>query len=296
MAKLGNIDFQQWLDSRRAKASVGEEGGDLAYAYVSDRRTRAVFERLKPVEIAVEAVVRIFNQVGRNQLLGTCVKVGPRQFSRVDRLARECADTLGIAPPTVYITNSPVLNAGTYGTADDAFIIVHSALVDHVQDEELRSVLGHECGHIHNRHVVYLTALHFLTRTVGMIAGPFVLPAVTALRAWSRRAEITCDRASMLCVRDVRITTRAIAKLALGSQKLYEQLDLEVFLEQYEEGQQGVGKLSELFTSHPWIPKRVLAMQVFEKSKLYRTRAGLGDDGISMNEVDEQVHKIVKVM
>ena len=30
-------------------------------------------------------------------------------------------------------------------------------------DEELRFVIGHECGHIHNDHAVYVTALHYLT-------------------------------------------------------------------------------------------------------------------------------------
>ena len=52
------------------------------------------------------------------------------------------------------------MNAMTFGTNDDAFILVHSALVDHFDDEELLSVIGHECGHIHNDHVVYLTTLH----------------------------------------------------------------------------------------------------------------------------------------
>ena len=57
-----------------------------------------------------------------------------------------------------------MLNAGTYGTNEESFIVVHSALVDAYTDEELRFVIGHECGHIHNSHVVYLTTLHFLTR------------------------------------------------------------------------------------------------------------------------------------
>ena len=38
-----------------------------------------------------------------------------------------------------------------------------------------------------------------------------------ALLAWSRRAEITCDRAGMLCARDSVTAERAITKLALGS-------------------------------------------------------------------------------
>ena len=78
--------------------------------------------------------------------------------------------------------------------------MVHSALVDHYSDEELLTVIGHECGHIHNSHVVYLTALHYLTHMAGAVRRvDRCSRRRVALLAWSRRAEITCDRAGMLC-------------------------------------------------------------------------------------------------
>jgi len=296
MARIGQLEFESWVAERKGTRAVGEDGGEHAYAYASDRQTRAAFERARPVQLAVEAVVRMFKAFGKNELLGQAVKVGPQQFPRVHGLVIECAQSLGIAPPTVYIMNSPVINAGTFGTNDDSFMLIHSALIDHMSDEELRSVIGHECGHIHNSHVVYLTALYFLTQMAGAFVAWIVTPAVVALRAWSRRAEITCDRAALLCCRNPDTVTRALAKLALGSHKLYDQLNLEAFLEQHEESRQGVGRFSELLASHPWLPKRVLALRVFEQSKLFRNRAGLGDDGLSMKQVDERVLEIVKVV
>ncbi len=157
---------------------------------------------MKPVELAVNSTVRMFKNVWRGQLLGSAVKVGDRQFPRIQTIARECAETLHIATPQVYIVSSPSLNAATYGTNEESFIMVHSALVDHYTDDELRMVIGHECGHIHNSHVVYLTTLHYLTRMAGVFVRWAVEPALMALRAWSRRAEITCDRAGMLCSKD----------------------------------------------------------------------------------------------
>jgi len=130
----------------------------------------------------------------------------------------------------------------------------------------------------------------------GLFLSWIVTPATIALRAWSRRAEVTSDRAALLCVRDTAVVTRSLAKLALGSQKLYDQLDLEVFLEQHEESREGPGRYSELFASHPWLPKRILALRAFEKSMVFRKRAGLGDDGLSMKEVDDKVEDIVKVV
>jgi len=245
---------------------------------------------------AVEAVVRTFEPVGKTKLLGGSVRVGPKQLPRVHNIVESCALTLGITTPTTYIVNNPVINASTFGTNDSAVIMIHSGLVDHLSDDELAAVIGHECGHIHNNHVTYLTALHMLTFAAGFIVQWIDIPARLFLNAWSRRAEISADRASMLCVRQADVCQRSVTKLALGSLKLYEDLNHDAFLEQYEELRQRIGRLGEVFNDHPWLPKRVLAMRVFEKSRLYRQRAGLGKGGLSMDDVDEQVHKIVKVL
>ena len=297
MALTPSLDFQAFVERKRNErittGGLAESTGH-EYAYISDKQTRAAFERAKPVEMAVSATVRMWKQVLRNQLLGSAVKVSDRQFPRIQRITQRCADTLHIATPQVYIMNSPTLNAATYGTNDEAFIMVHSALVDHYSDEELLTVIGHECGHIHNSHVVYLTALHVLKNVAGVLVKWALQPAEVALLAWSRRAEITCDRAGMLCSKSGDVSGRALTKLALGSRKLYEEFNLEAFLEQYDEGKEGIGKYMEAFASHPYLPKRVLAMRVFGESALYRKAAGLGDSGLSMQEVDDRVRALLK--
>ncbi len=298
MATVGELDFRSYVDSKKAKHATESEGRDdaHAYAYVSDRNTRNAFKKGRAVEYAVSHAVRLFRTVGKNELLGSTVKVGPEQFPRVYELGVKCAETLGIETPTIYIKNNPYLNAMTYGTNDDAFILVHSALVDHFTDEELLSVIGHECGHIHNDHVVYLTTLHLLKMMAQRFFPWMVAPAMYALTAWSRRAEVTCDRAGLLCCRDLSVSTTALAKLALGSTKLYDELNLEAFVEQYDEGQDGVGKFTEITASHPWVPKRIKALRKFAESQLYREHVGQGSDGKSMEDIDEEVHGIIKVM
>jgi Zn-dependent protease with chaperone function len=294
MAQAPELDFNAYVARKKGERAGGSEGGGHDYAYISDRQTRAAFERMKPVELAVASTVRMFKAVWKNQLLGNAVKVSDRQFPRIQALVKQCADTLHIAQPTIYIVNNPVLNAATYGTNEESFILVHSALIDHYSDEELLTVLGHECGHIHNSHVVYLTALHYLTRMAGVFVRWAVEPALVALRAWSRRAEITCDRAGMLCGKSEIVAQRSLTKLALGSRKLYEEFNLEAFLEQYDEGKDGMGKYMEVFATHPWLPKRVLSMRVFAESELYRKAAGTGEGGLTMTEVDNRVRALLK--
>jgi Zn-dependent protease with chaperone function len=301
MAQVGQLDFKRFIETRHGplpgpQDETVEEDRTHAYAYASDRATRVAFTRMKPVELAVTAAVRLFKAVGKNQLLGNAVRVGPKQFPRVHALVQKCADTLGITPPTLYITNSPVMNAMTFGTNDDSFIIVHSALIDYFTDEELLSVIGHEAGHIHNSHVVYLTALFYLKHMASIFLKWIVVPAEFALSSWMRRAEITCDRAGLLCCKDVEVSRRALAKLALGSTKLHNELNIEAFAEQYEEGKDGVGRYAEMTASHPWIAKRLKALQIFGESELYRQNSGLGQGGLTMEQVDEKVADVIKVV
>jgi len=296
MARVGALDFSGFVEHRQHLPGTRETGGAYAYAYVSDKQTRSAFDRVKPVQYAVNAAVRLFKAFGKRDLCGHAVRVGPKQFPKIHALTKHCADTLGIETPALYIANNPFVNAMTLGTPDDSFIIVHSALIDHMSEDELLSVIGHECGHVHNEHVVYLTAFFYLTRIAATWGEVFVRSAMLALSAWRRRAEITCDRAGLLCVKDLEVSNRALAKLALGSQKLYEEFNVEAFLEQYEEAKDGVGKYAELTASHPWLPKRLIALKTFADSDLYKKHIGLSEPGLTMEQVDEKVHEIIKVL
>jgi Zn-dependent protease with chaperone function len=294
MAEAPRLDFEGFVNRKRSeRAGGGVETTGHEYTYSFDRQSRIAFESTKPVALAVEASVRLFKQIGKHQLLGHAVKVSERQFPRIYRITKQAADTLQIAMPQVFVVNSPVFNAGTLGTNDDSFIMVHSALVDQYSDDELLTVIGHECGHIHNSHVAYLTALHYLTYMAGIVLPWVIQPALVALRTWSRRAEITCDRAGMLVARNQVAAERAITKLAVGSRALYEEFNVDAFLEQNEESSQGIGRYMEVFATHPWLPKRVLAMRVFGDSALYRKTSG-AEGGLAMSDVDSRVASLLK--
>ena len=294
MAQVPNIDFSSFISGKRSTHAGGGDGFD--YAYISDRNTRAAFQKMAPVEYAVAATVRMWKAFGKNQLLGHTVQVTERQFPRIHALNVQCAQALNIPTPQLFVGQNPNLNAGTYGTNDDAFILVNGSLIDHFNDQEILDVLGHECGHIQNNHVVYMTTLYMLTHVLNaFLMGWFTYPARIALAAWSRRAEITCDRAGLLVVKDLKVSMKGLVKLALGSQKLYEELDLEAYLQQFEDGKSGPGRIMELFASHPYVPKRVQSLRVFSETALYRKAIGL-EGGITMEECDNRVHDIIKVV
>jgi len=195
MAQAPRLDFDSYVARKKAeRAGGGADTTGHEYTYTFDRQSRVAFENTKPVAMAVEASVRLFKTVGTHQLLGSAVKVSERQFPRIYGIVKQSADALQIHMPQVFLVNSPVFNAGTLGTNEDSFIMVHSSLVDQYTDDELLTVIGHECGHIHNSHVAYLTALHYLTYMAGMFLPWILQPALVALRD-----ESTNDVSHLVC-------------------------------------------------------------------------------------------------
>ena len=292
-----NFDFGGYVERR--KGGVTGERGE-GYAFEGDLKVLRAMRKMKAVEVAVAQTVKLTKSLLSTNLLGTAVKVGPRQFPRVQRIVEECATTLGIPTPQVYIVpNIAQVNAYTFGTDDSATIVVHAAMFEHFDDDELKFVIGHECGHIQNNHVVYLTTLSILQRIAsvgaGVLLAPLMLPATAALMSWSRAAEITCDRAGLLCCKSERAATSSFAKLAIGSRKLYGEMDMEVYLEQLAEGRDGVGRVGELQMSHPYLTKRIESLRLFNASALYRGALGL-DGGITREELEARTTELIKVL
>src|SRR3954469_1018661 len=272
-----DLSFSRYVAARKGEASARSREGAV-YAYAGDQKVRATLDRIRPVTLAVEATVRLWQSVEKSRMLGTAVKVTEKQFPKVWKLGVKCAEALRIPIPTLYVSpNIGSLNAHTFGTGDDPYVVVNAALIDHLSEVELLDVIGHECGHIQNNHVVYMTTLFFLRHAANAFLRWSVRPAVLALNAWARRAEITCDRAGLICTRSLDVSIGVLVKLALGSQKLYSDVNLEEYLGQMEEAQKGIGRLDELSRTHPYLPKRVAALRLFAETAYFKGLKGDAD-------------------
>ena len=133
-----------------------------------------------------------------------------------------------------------------------------------------------------------------LTAGAQAVLGFFVEPALLALRAWYRRAEITCDRAGLLCSQDVDAGVGSFMKLAVGSARLHGEMDVDVYLEQLEENRRSVGRYLEAFSTHPYLPKRIRALRLFAESALYQQTIG-APGGLSLDVIDELTSEIIRI-
>lgn len=290
-----DFDFARYVALRKGAVEQRAREGS-AYSFSGARKVRRTLNSARPVNLALEATNRLWRSAARSELLGTAVRVTDQQFPKVYAQARRAATALGIETPTVYVAPArSSVGARTLGTDDDPYIVLNTELVERLEDDELLSLLGHECGNIQNNHVLYVTALYYLQHSAVSFVRWIVQPAIMTLQAWSRRAEITCDRAALICTRDLHITFNAMMKVELGLERA-PAMDIDAYLEQLPGTRTGLGRYGELFRSHPYLPKRVQALKLFADSAFYKRLIGVDAvTGASADEVDRKVSEILSV-
>lgn len=288
-----DLDFARYVAYRRGVLHQRARDG-AAYAYRGEGKVRRALNTARPVTMAIEATTRMWKKAARNELLGTSIKVTDQQFANAHRALHKACTALRLEVPPLYAApTSSKVTAQVLGTNDDAYIVINASLLERLSDTELLAILGSELAHIQNNHVIYATALFYLTHDAMMFVRWIVQPALIPLQAWSRRAEITCDRAALLCTRDLETTLSAIVKTSLGSDS---ELNIQEYLKQLPETRRGVGKYAELFRSLPYMPKRIRALQLFAESSFYRRFTGADTEGaLSTQDLEAKVAEILKV-
>jgi len=290
-----DFDFARYVARRRGQVEQRARDG-AAYAYTGARKVQRTLSGAKPVVLAIEATNRLWRSAAKSELLGTAVRVTDQQFPKLYTIARQVGHTLAIDTPDIYVApSSSSVRAHTLGTDDDPYIVINSELVERLSDPELLSLVGHYAGDIQNNHVVYSTALYYLNNSAMSFVRWIVQPAIMTLQAWSRRAQITCDRAALICSRDLRVTFTSLMKTELGLEH-DPGIDIDGYLEQLPGTRTGIGKYGELFRSNPYLPKRVQALKLFFASAFFKRYMGeTTGEGLPAEAVDREVAQILKV-
>lgn len=236
-----------------------------AYEHPADRAATAALRQIPYLDRVIRKLFDLgLERTYRQRLLGNGIEIGPNQLPELWNSCQSCFHTLDIdVPAPLYLLQNPEVNAMAFG-AHQPIIILQSGLVSILEPDELKSVIAHEVGHIHSQHVLYTTVLVLLLSigTIGLPLGDLPLQAIRlALLEWSRAAELTCDRAAALVVRDPRIFCRTLMKLAGGS---VPGLNVDAFIQQasrYESWDdaldRGLRFVDEVSTTHPNAVRRV---------------------------------------
>jgi Zn-dependent protease with chaperone function len=289
-----DFDFARWIAARRGSVEQQAREG-AAYAFTGERKFRRTLGMARPVTMALEATTRLWRDVARSELLGTAVKVSDQQYPRVWEAAKTAGAALHVRVPAIFAAPSSSIKVRVLGTEDSPHLIVNLELAEKLDDNDLVAAIGHELGHVQNGHILYATALHYLTNSATFFIRWVVQPAIMTLQAWSRRAEVTCDRAALLCVKDLDKTLTSLVKLELGLEK-GSAFNTEEYLKSVPDTKKGIGRYAELFRSHPYVPKRVQALKLFADSALFAHVLGQDSAGKpSLPDIDKQVSDLISV-
>ena len=289
-----DFDLARWIASRRGSIEQQAREG-AAYAFAGERKFRRTLAFARPVTMALEATTRLWRDVARTELLGTAVKVSDQQYPRVWEAAKTAGAALRVRVPAIFAAPSSSIKIKVLGTEDAPHLIVNLDLAEKLDETELIAAIGHELGHVQNGHILYATALHYLTHSAVFFVRWMIQPAIMTLQAWSRRAEVTCDRAALLAVKDLDKTLGAMVKLELGVDK-GSTFNAEEYLRTVPDIKKGIGRYAELFRSHPYVPKRVQALKLFAESELFSRVTGQDPAGKpSLPDIDTQVSNLISV-
>jgi len=161
------------------------------------------------------------------------VLVSAKQLPDIYAQLLQACNILNVEPvPALYIRQSPVPNAYTLAfRGKKPFIVIHTSLLELLNEKELLSVLSHELGHIKCNHGIWLTAANL---AISLLPFPTTISEAmsTYLLRWQRSAELSCDRASLLVTQDERVVLSSLMKLSGGTQKYSSQMSVDAYLDQ----------------------------------------------------------------
>src|SRR3989454_1016679 len=235
---------------------------------------RAALQSLRAIPGFDQVVRKVYGFIGERgvHLLfqADAVRVGPNQFPRLNELYTDVLTTMDWEPrPDLFVSQTPFVNAGAYGM-ERPFIVINSGALNLLDDDEMRTLLGHELGHVMSGHALYHTilvlilfvSLNFLPFLTGIVLAPIQL----ALLEWYRKSELSSDRAGLVAAQDPMASLRMFLKMAGGGDM--KQMDLNAFLEQAKEYEQAGGALDRIFKilntlsqSHPFNTLRAAELQ-----------------------------------
>lgn len=234
----------------------------------------------------------------KKDLLKTSFHLSRLVAPNIYQIADTCKQKLGLKLELdFYVYQDQYYNAFVYPPSEDKlYIILTSSLLEAFDQDELTFVIGHEIGHYLFNH------FRWNPQQIFSFGHPDVNPkhSVT-LYQWKRDAEITADRVGLICNGDFEAAARAFFKLSSGVRnqdtlEFHLQTYLDQFLDLKNEIENDGTDIQDLYTSHPFGPLRVKALELFSRSETYFKLAQLEGGEISEQEMEDEIAELMNLM
>ncbi len=227
----------------------------------------------------------------RRRLLAGAVRVQPGLVPEAWRAAERVRERSGDGTRIeLYVHASPDINAAVTCGGDRLLVILTSAAVERLDEEELSFVLGHELGH-----GVYG---HLGMPTGAALRGMSARDAMRVM-AWQRAAEVSADRAGLLCCGSAEAATSALFKSLSGLSLAGRRVDGAEFAGQWSElaGEVAMGESTgEWAATHPFAPLRARALLHYWESDQAGAMIAECGGARPLEEADRAVSSMLAMM
>ncbi|MEH2206838.1 MAG: M48 family metallopeptidase [Nostoc sp.] len=262
-----------------------------AFRHPLDRQAEQALRNLPGFDLIARKFVEfIYERPQLVYLMGNSIQVGPRQYSTIYQMFRECVRDLDIYPePTLFVSQNPQVNSYALGQ-ENPYIVINTGILDLLDEAEIRTVLAHELGHIKCGHTILIqmamwamsaaSALGELTFGIGNIVTQGL---IYAFFEWRRKAELSSDRAALLVMDDLNPVMSTMMKLSGGSNKYANECSLQEFIKQSENYQaldeDGLNQIYKfliyngaqgMMLSHPFPVERLHYLRTWAVSEEYQ--------------------------
>jgi len=246
-----------------------------------------------------EAKVEKTENYFKNILQGHSFKVNEKLAPRLYDSFVDVMKKLDFQESTeFFITNNPELNAFAISRLepDESHIInINSGLIDKVDDEELKFIVGHEIGHLISNNANIAQLLDFVF--VDQEETPLMMQHKIAV--WDKLSELTADRFGFMACGRLDKVLSCFFKMASGLSVERLNFDPKAFSIENEEilkyfKETGSGNL----LSHPINPIRIKAVELFEQSELYRnllSGAEIVQDKMLEDSISELIQSLMVI-
>jgi Zn-dependent protease with chaperone function len=222
--------------------------------------------------IPILAVVLLFftyttTQAMHSRLMQTATHVTPQSSPELLAIGTQCANKLGVSGIQMFVSNSGQRNAYTFGMGKPFSIVVYSSLLQVMDADELRFIVGHEMGHVALDHTWLNTLLGGMAGVPTSLGLAVIL--TLAFRGWNRACEYSADRAGLIACGNLNNAILALVEIVAGDIRTQEQYQQALALIEREDGS-FIGSMTESLASHPMIVKRIRELQKFAASEQFR--------------------------
>lgn len=262
-----------------------------AFRHPLDKQAEEALRSFPGFQIVAKSFIEyIYERPQHVFLMGNCLQAGHRQYSTLYGIFRESVQDLDIHPePTLFVSQNPQVNSYALGH-ERPYVVVTTGLLDLSEEQELRTVMAHELGHIKCDHSILIQMAIWAMGAASMLGeltlglGNLISSGlIYAFYEWRRKAELSADRAALLVIGELTPIMQTMMKMAGGSSKYAHECNLDEFIRQSDQyhglDEDNLNQVYKFliynggnggFLSHPFPVERLHHLREWSNSEDYR--------------------------